>query len=46
MITGFAFGAAVGVLVPELHKGPLARRLSCMPWSADGGYGVALALTW
>ncbi len=46
VLTGAAFGALVGVLVPELHKRRLPGGLSVVPFTSDQATGVQLALQW
>jgi hypothetical protein len=46
VLTGFLFGAATGVLVPEWHKRPHRYQFSLMPAASDEAYGLALSWTW
>lgn len=44
--TGLAFGAAVGILIPELHRATRTERLSYLPWLSPQGAGIAACWTW
>lgn len=46
VIAGFAFGAAVGVFVPQLHRGDHRNGLTALPFANDHVVGIALSREW
>ena len=46
VVAGFAFGAAVGVLVPELHRRTKGHDLSFLPWFSPQGLGCSASMRW
>jgi hypothetical protein len=46
VVTGFVFGAAVGMLVPELHRRTHAHGLSFLPWLSPQGIGCSASMQW
>ena len=46
VLSGLAFGAAVGLLVPEFHRATRTENLSYLPWVSPQGAGIAASWTW
>ncbi len=46
VITGFAFGAAVGILVPTLHKHQRTDGMSLLPFTNKDGVGLTAQWRW
>ncbi len=46
VVTGLAFGSAVGILVPMLHRTGKDARWSFLPFLMRQGCGLAMSVTW
>lgn len=46
VITGYLFGAAVGVLVPLLHRTDRAEHLTVRPCAGEGAAGFTMVVRW